>query len=720
MKEITRREFICRVGAGSFLVAQATFSGAGCSGKKDVVRVSRSGFLIGGRVFPLYSGSFHYWRHERNLWPSLFDRLSRLGLNTVCTDIPWGVHETGRGSFDFGKADQRKDIGAFIDLAAAKGFKVLVSPGPQLNSELTYYGFPARVLFDPEISARTSRQTVEVHHSLGGQFPLPSYYSEKFYQEAGIYFDALMPILAARLPADGGPIISIQVDNELSFFHRLWSPYTVDYHPSALEQYRRKLEEKYEGRIENLNRCYGTSYDSFSTVKPPLRLSAEKVSDLPPYLDWVEFRQWSIIQARQRLVRMLVERGITGIPVFHSLPENFQAPINIPRSETGGVTRLYGINGHPGREDYSMEMELCRTEAGISSYPFRPAFGGGHWFTDRPVSREPEDVEFTSLACLMHGIKGINYYMAVERDRWLASPITRDSRIRKEYFRVYQRVIRFLRESRFQDFRKSVEIIFLYNNALDRLACAMEQGKISLNLNIGGEAFAETVDFGYHTSPEACRLWIEQTRDIMRKVGFDWNCGTTSLGADRLAEYRVAILPTIDFLYGEDLENLDGYIRSGGILVFGPERPYLDEKMETNAAIRDFFSRAESVETYHSLISRRSGEISGDNSRMKPGVRGNLICVASPLEISGLLKSLAVSIPFTRSNSYIDISLHEAPEGRRLLFIANGTERTQRTDIFFPGSHVFLNLLSGENLRGVGKVNIELAPYRVEVLEVNS
>ncbi len=209
--------------------------------------------------------------------------------------------------------------------------------------------------------------------------------------------------------------------------------------------------------------------------------------------------------------------------------------------ETGGVTSLYGVDGYPGREDYSVEMELCRAEAGISYYPFRPAFGGGYRYSDRPVSREPEDVEFTSLACLMHGIKGLNYYMVVERDRWLASPITRDNRIRKEYFRVYQRVIRFLREIRFQDFRKSVEIIFLYNNALDRLTCVMEQGKISLNLNIGGEVFAETVDFGYHTSPEACRLWIEQTRDIMRKVGFDWNCGTTSLGVERLAEYRRTI-----------------------------------------------------------------------------------------------------------------------------------------------------------------------------------
>jgi len=722
--KINRKEFIYTLGAGSLLLSQTILGGSGCSGETGnrPVEVSRKGFVIDGKIYPLYSGSFHYWRHKAALWPDIFDQLSRMGVNTISTGIPWEVHELERGSFDFGRYDKSKDIGAFIDLAADKGFKVIVCPGPQLGCDLTYYGLPQRILFDPEIAARTSVDTVEVLHSVGGQFPVPSYYSEKFYQEVGIYFEALMPILARRLHTRGGPIIAMQADNELSFFHRIRRPYTIDYHPSALALYRKHLEEKYEGRIQGLNRGYGTNYESFALVEPPRRFAGEKMQDLPAYLDWVEFREWSVIWSLERISMMFTERGISGIPFIDSTLEDFRAPVNIPAAEAVDLIALDGIDGYPRRENFTEERELCRAAAGLNLYPFRPEFGAGYRFSEQLLPRWPEDLEFTTLTCFMHGIKGLNYYMAVERDRWLASPVTRDGRIRGEFYKVYRRIFQFLRENRVHDLQKVVEIIFLYNNALDRLSCSIEQGKDSADLNIGGEVFAETVDFGFQTSPEACGLWTEQTTGIMRDAGFDWNIGTTGLSAERLLEYKVAVLPTIDFLYAGDLEALEKYVRGGGILVFGPERPTLDERMNPDRRIRDFFEQAESVGGYQSTFSAGSLEDANnkDNQEMLKKISPvMLIHIESPLEISGLLKTLDVNIPFTRSNSNLDISLHQAGDGRRVLFIANGTARQQLTDLFFPGSHSFRSLWDGKDCKGEGKVKVELEPYKIGIWEVS-
>jgi len=38
----------------------------------------------------------------------------------------------------------------------------------------------------------------------------------------------------------------------------------------------------------------------------------------------------------------------------------------------------------------------------------------------------------------MFGLKAVNYYMIVERDRWMGSPVTADNQIRQEPFDFYR------------------------------------------------------------------------------------------------------------------------------------------------------------------------------------------------------------------------------------------------------------------------------------------
>ncbi|MFC1613692.1 beta-galactosidase [Gemmatimonadota bacterium] len=711
---INRKEFLLRLAGTGAACTQITVLTSGCSslGRRGEVTVSGSGFVLNGKVHPIYSGSFHYWRHDPSLWPELFRQLSRLGLNTVCADVPWEVHEISKGRLDFGDQDKRKNLKNFIDLAEKRNFRVLLRLGPQTGGQLPHSGIPPRVLFDTEIAARTSTGTMEVQHAVGGQFPRPSYCCEKLYRELAVYFDTLIPIITEHLYPRGGPVIGIQLSNETSDYSSPGRLYGVDYHPQAMELYRGWLREKYSGELDRLNRYYGAQYQSFELVEPPRRFSGESYINLPPYMEWAEFREWSAIWSLSRLSRMVFERGLTGIPVFHSLSMDYRPSFSIPDAERTQGIDLEGIGGYPGRDDYNLERRLSRTLAGLSVYPFRPEFGGGRQLSDHYHYCTGDDLEFTALATLMHGVKGINFHMAVERDRWLCSPISRDGSVRKEYFDRYRKILRFLREVRFHEFEKQVEVIFLFNHGLERLFNLMQQGK-SGAMSIPEEVFAEKVDLNFRSSLEACKTWTEQTVELILDVGFDWNYGSTRLSGEQLSRYRVAVLPAGDYLYREELTALRSFIQGGGILIFGPGRPRLNQWMQVDKGLDTFFSRASAAERAPENIMQDSSSAPGGGSA--PGV---LIHMQSPLEVNRLLKSFEVAQPFTRSNKNLDLSVFQRG-GQRLLFVANSTDKPQKSDIFFRGSQKFRDSLNELNFSGKGKITVELDPYRIGVWEVS-
>ncbi len=80
------------------------------------ITLNSNGLELDGQTIPVYSGTIHYWRLERDKWGLILDQAKALGFGMVETYIPWAIHETAPGQFDWGQVDERKNVEAFMEV----------------------------------------------------------------------------------------------------------------------------------------------------------------------------------------------------------------------------------------------------------------------------------------------------------------------------------------------------------------------------------------------------------------------------------------------------------------------------------------------------------------------------------------------------------------------------------------------------------------------------
>jgi len=386
-----------------------------------MISFTNNGMDINGVEKPLYSGSMHYWRVQRENWSKVLDEVCGMGFEIIETYIPWSVHEYQEGKYDFGEIEDKKDLDGFLSLCEEKGLSVIVRPGPHINAELTLFGYPEWILQDEKIQAKNPWGTTVVYPYVTKQFPIPSYASEKLYEKTEQYFTKLKPILKKHTGVNGC-IIAIQADNETCNFFRD-RPYIMDYSAASIKLYHSKLEEKYE-TIENLNREYHSDYQDFECVMAPVGFQGEKKEDLPYYFDWVEYKEDQILYALKRMIA-IIQKLELPIPIFHNCAYQNYTPISVQRDEELTGLSIAGIDAYQEPNDTMMLQERMRYLAGSSKLPFVPEFGSGSWF-DRNCLLTAEEEEYGYLYSFMNGLKAISFYMLVERDRWTGCPITVD------------------------------------------------------------------------------------------------------------------------------------------------------------------------------------------------------------------------------------------------------------------------------------------------------
>jgi beta-galactosidase len=394
------------------------------------VRLVPGGLRIGDAEVPLLAGSVHYWRLDPRDWRACLSAVKDLGLRLVDTYVPWNVHEVAPGQLELGRGDPQRDVGAFLRLAHELGLYAIVRPGPHINAELTYFGLPERIVWDPSCQARSPRNHPVMLPMLPFAFPVPSYASEAFHDETARFFQLLSPSLVPLLYPNG-PIVLVQIDNEGALYFRDGA-YDQDYHPDAITLYRAFLRSKY-GTLDRLQAVYprreGDPTDEerrFASLMPPTRFDATTPAELVRHLDWSEFHEHLLETAFERFGRALVNAGIEGLPTTHNLPPGQEAtPLNAARvRRTVDLVGLdyYNVASAESRAIVARRTtELSVRTEGLGLPAFACEMGAGFPPFFPPI--QERDSAFIVLAALAYGLRGFNVYMAVERDRWIGAPI---------------------------------------------------------------------------------------------------------------------------------------------------------------------------------------------------------------------------------------------------------------------------------------------------------
>ncbi|MEO7328138.1 MAG: beta-galactosidase, partial [Minicystis sp.] len=378
------------------------------------VRLVPEGLSISGETVPLLAGSVHYWRLDPAEWRACLLATKALGARLIDVYVPWNVHEIAPGKLELGRGDPQRDLSAFLRLCHELGLFAILRPGPHINAELTHFGIPERIVWDPVCQARSPGGNPVMLPMVPFAFPVPSYASEAFLDETTRYFQLLAPAVTPLLYPEG-PIVLVQVDNEGALYFRDGA-YDQDYHPDAVRLYRAYMGEKYPALDPR----------EVEVLLPPTRFDAETPADLARHLDWAEFHEHLLAHAFDRFGQALAAAGIDGLPTVHNLPMGQDAtPLNAAR--VGRTVDLIGLDYYSPASPETRAIISRRTSElavrceGLAHPAFACEMGAGFPPFFPPL--DERDSAFTLLTALAYGLRGYNIYMAVERDRWIGAPI---------------------------------------------------------------------------------------------------------------------------------------------------------------------------------------------------------------------------------------------------------------------------------------------------------
>lgn len=149
---------------------------------------------IDGQARVILCASLFPFRIPVEQWEARIQAVRALGYHCLDVYVPWNHHEVHPGQYDF---TGPKDLSAFLDLAAKHELMVLVRPGPYICSEFDGGALPARLSTIPGLRVRQ--------------------FESRYLTEVAGWFDAVMPIVASHQWTEGGPVILVQLENELDF-----------------------------------------------------------------------------------------------------------------------------------------------------------------------------------------------------------------------------------------------------------------------------------------------------------------------------------------------------------------------------------------------------------------------------------------------------------------------------------------------------------------------
>jgi len=378
--------------------------------------VKENSFYRNDKKVFLNSGEIHYFRIKKELWDRHLEAAKEAGLTTVSTYVPWAFHEPSEGVFDFdGTTRPERDLKAWIEKCQFYGLQCILKPGPFILAEYRGAGLPDWLMdsYATQIKMRNSKG--EIFPSDGVSLFHPIYL-----EKVRLWYNQIMPFIQKYEESNGGPVIMMQVCNEIGVFS--WLAHQGDYCDISKEKFIAYLENRFTD-IKQVNQLWNTSYVDFNQVElpPDGRIPYDSKADRGRDYEWHLFWRSYYGDYLRMLTKMVHERGVS-VPLYHNLPgwiygSGYEFPVNITMYEDLFEDKseiIFGVDHIPEFLSYrNMHDDRIINDITYAMQGNKPLFAAEFQSGSREyhVVTNPREMELFYKASVAHGLTGWNYYM---------------------------------------------------------------------------------------------------------------------------------------------------------------------------------------------------------------------------------------------------------------------------------------------------------------------
>lgn len=372
-------------------------------------------YLNNKKVF-LNSGEIHYFRIKRELWDTHLQAAKEAGLKTISTYVPWAWHESVEGVFDFnGNSCPEHDLNGWLEKCQSLGLTCILKPGPFILAEFRGAGLPDWFVnkHGSEVKMRNRKGDIVMSDGV-------NLFHRTYLEKVALWYDQIMPLIAKNQISEGGPVILMQICNEIGVFS--WLAHQADYSQEVKARFVSYLRYKFPS-IDEVNQLWGTNYAQFDDVElpPDGRVPFDSKGDRSRDYEWHCFWRTYYGDYLRMLTKMARERGVT-VPLYHNLPgwiygHGYDFPLNITMYEDlyqdkseiiFGIDHIPEFLSHRNLHDDRIINDITYAMQGKKPI-FAAEFQSGS--REYHVVPNPREMELFYKASIANGLTGWNYYM---------------------------------------------------------------------------------------------------------------------------------------------------------------------------------------------------------------------------------------------------------------------------------------------------------------------
>jgi beta-galactosidase len=547
-------------------------------------------FLNDKKVF-LNSGEIHYFRIKRELWDKHLEAAKEAGLTTVSTYIPWAWHENEESVFDFdGTSSPERDLKGWLERCQIHGLNCIVKPGPFILAEFRGAGLPDWFMEQHGCEVKMHNSKGEIVRSDG-----VSLFNQKYLEKVALWYDQVMPFISTREISKGGPVIMMQVCNEIGVFS--WLAKQGDYCPTVKERFISYMTSKFSS-IDEVNILWGTNFRDFAQIDLPPDGNHAYTSkgDRSRDFEWHSFWRVYYGDYLRMLTSMIRARGVS-VPLFHNLPgwiygNGYEFPVNITMYEDlfGDKSEIiFGVDHIPEFLSYrNMHDDRIINDVTFAMQGNKPQFAAEFQSGSREyhVVTNPREMELFYKASVANGLTGWNYYMfsqgrnparkgySGETFYWF-NPLTAEGE-RTSAFPVVQRMSRLIKtsESLIVNAKRKAEICILFYPPY--YATELER------------PVDKACELRFTASVIRRPAYFDGLLKVLQILNVDYDMvDQCTASADELGRYRQVWAFATDEMNARDQQTIVDYAKAGGQLVIFPYLPDREMSQRPCTIIRD-------------------------------------------------------------------------------------------------------------------------------------